>query len=378
MNKYVYMFHFIFTLAYIIPNVYVFFRIRNLFISKANRKYYTLIYFLLVLVYPMSNLINSVSSNYLSVVFDTISGYLLPFFLYLFLFILLTDIFILFNMVFRIVPGVKIKNTSFRNAVFAIIITLSVIIVVAGAINFSCIRTSEYNVEISSRSSKIRNLKIAFASDFHLKKHTSINFVKRFVKKVNENHADVILFGGDIIEGNTNNDNLNDVEVLLKSLKAKYGVFSVLGNHEHYNGQDNDNFFNRSGLKLLRDTVIVVDSAFNLAGRIDSHSSGRMSVDKLIENTDASLPVILVDHRPTEIDQISRKNVDIQLSGHTHYGQLFPINLIIDRIYELGWGYMKKSGTHVFVSSGIRLWGPQVRTVGKSEIMIININFVTQ
>jgi len=85
--------------------------------------------------------------------------------------------------------------------------------------------------------------------------------------------------------------------------------------------------------------------------------------------------MILVDHRPTELDNVAGTSVDIQLSGHTHNGQMFPINLITGKIYTLSWGYRKIGNTHFFVTSGIRLWGPPVRTVGKSEIMIINITF---
>jgi predicted MPP superfamily phosphohydrolase len=89
-----------------------------------------------------------------------------------------------------------------------------------------------------------------------------------------------------------------------------------------------------------------------------------------------SLPVILMDHRPTEIEQISKTSADIVLSGHTHNGQLFPINFITRSVYELSYGHMKKGDTHFFVSSGIRLWGFPVRTTGKSEIMVINVDLV--
>lgn len=86
-----------------------------------------------------------------------------------------------------------------------------------------------------------------------------------------------------------------------------------------------------------------------------------------------SLPVILMDHRPTVISQIGSHSPDVVLSGHTHNGQLFPVNLITRKVYELSYGHLKKGETHFFVSSGIRLWGPPVRTTGKSEIVVIDI-----
>jgi len=88
-----------------------------------------------------------------------------------------------------------------------------------------------------------------------------------------------------------------------------------------------------------------------------------------------SLPVILIDHRPTELEQASQNGVDLQMSGHTHNGQLFPLNLILRNMYRLSWGYEKIGQTHFFVTSGIMLWGPPVRTTAKSEIMVINVRF---
>jgi hypothetical protein len=85
--------------------------------------------------------------------------------------------------------------------------------------------------------------------------------------------------------------------------------------------------------------------------------------------------VILIDHRPTELDEVSRTAVDLQMSGHTHNGQLFPLNLILRNMYRLSWGYEKIANTHFFVTSGIMLWGPPVRTTGKSEIMVIDVRF---
>ena len=102
-------------------------------------------------------------------------------------------------------------------------------------------------------------------------------------------------------------------------------------------------------MKVLCDTIVLVDSSFTLAGRYDSHFSGRKTIYDLLNSAPDSLPFILVDHRPTEINQVSSTKADIQLSGHTHNGQLFPINLITRNVYELSWGHMKK-GIHIFLS----------------------------
>ena len=136
-----------------------------------------------------------------------------------------------------------------------------------------------------------------------------------------------------------------------------------------------NNFFTRAGIKILCDTFEIIENSINLGGRNDLRVGSRKTFAERMQYSNASLPVILLDHRPTDLDNVSRTAVDLQFSGHTHGGQMFPINLIIKNIYELSWGYKKKGNTHFFVTSGIRLWGPPVRTSGIAEIMVVDVNF---
>lgn len=370
------MFHTIITLAYIIPNIYVFLRIWQLFINKGYKVHYALIYILLASIYPVSNLFFEGDPGFPASFLIAAANYILPFYLYLFLFILINDIFLLANRLFKIIPSEKLKNTRFKVTCLSMIFVLSVCVVFAGIINFNTIRTSEYQIDIPGKSSKISHLKIAFVADFHLTEGTNINFVKRFAKKIENINPDLMLFGGDNVEGDREDENMVAIEQVLKGIKARYGVYTVLGNHEHYAEQDKGTFFDNADIKVLSDTSVIIDNSFNLAGRNDSHIRTRKQVGEILKSVTDSLPVILVDHRPTEIIQVSGTSVDVQLSGHTHNGQLFPINLITRRVYELSWGYRKIGNTHFFVTSGIRLWGPPVRTTGKSEIMVIDINFI--
>jgi len=369
------MFHTIITSAYIIPNIYVFLRIWHLFINKGYKLHYSLIYILLASVYPLSNLFSQGDAGSIAGIIRTAGEYILPFYLYLFLSVLATDLLLLINKLLKIIPSEKLRSTRFKKICLSSILSVSVIVVIAGIINFNTIRTSEYSIEIPGKSSKISHLKIAFVADFHLKEGVSISFVERFAKRIAEINPDLMVFGGDIVEGDRNDGKLDQFEKLFSEIKTKYGVFAVLGNHEHYAGQDKGSFFSKSGMKVLCDSIVVIDSSFNLAGRNDSHFISRKTVNELLKSAKDSLPIILIDHRPTEIDEVSKTRADVQLSGHTHNGQLFPINLFTRKVYELSWGYMKKGNTHFFVTSGIRLWGPPVRTTGKSEIMIINITF---
>jgi predicted MPP superfamily phosphohydrolase len=369
------MFHLYITLAFIIPNIYVFFRIRYLFISKGYRLWYSLMYLLMAITYPISEMFPQGEMNLFMQLLSVVSGYILPFFLYLFLSVLLFDLFLLLNILIRVVPSGIRKSFSFRFYTFSTMVILSVTMVVAGAINLNTIRVSEYQVVVPRRNSTIDHLRVAFIADFHIRQNTSLSFVKQFVNKINALQPDLMLYGGDMTEGDSENETSEAVESALRSINPKYGVFGVTGNHEFYGGRGQGSFFRKAGITLLCDTMVKINGSFYLAGRYDQHIRQRKTLNGIIGSDFPDLPVILMDHRPTELREVSLTPVDVQFSGHTHDGQMFPINLITNSIYELSWGYKKIRNTHFFVTSGLRLWGPPVKTAGKSEIMLVDIRF---
>ena len=369
------MFFFYISLAYIIPNIYLLFRIRQLFISKGYRNWYLLVYLLIAAIYPLFGRSAYEHMNFLSQVMYAISSYLLPFYLYLFLAVLLYDLFLLINLLAKIVPSETRKRFSFRWITLSVMILLSVSIVVAGAINLNTIRVSKYEIEVPRKNSRLDHLRVAFVADIHIQQNTSIRFIDQFVRKANALQPDVLLYGGDIVEGHREEGTTTAVESALNNVKTKYGSFAVLGNHESYGRKDQYSFFRRAEITLLRDTVIRIDSSFYLAGRYDQRYWQRKTANELLNRTTPDLPVLLMDHRPTELQEASLTATAVQFSGHTHNGQLFPLNYILNRMYELSWGYRKIRDTHFFVTSGLRLWGPPVKTAGKSEIILVDIRF---
>jgi len=269
----------------------------------------------------------------------------------------------------------KIKAFTFRIYMLAAMILVSVAVVTAGSINLNTIRVSEYRIDVPRKQSKSDHLRIAFVADIHIMPNTSLRFVEQFIRKVNALHPDLLLYGGDIIEGNSESETINAIESLLNGISTKYGTFGIPGNHEFYMGRIRGNFFQKAGIKLLCDTTLRIDNSFYLAGRWDQQYQRRKSIGSILESVSPDLPIILMDHRPTQLQEASRTAVNVQFSGHTHNGQLFPINYFMHTLYELSWGYRKIRDTHFFVTSGLRLWGPQVKTAGKSEIMLVDIDF---
>jgi predicted MPP superfamily phosphohydrolase len=369
------MFHLYITLAYIIPNIYVYVRIKNLFIGKDYRLLYTIIYLLLVSIYPIIERFSDENLNSFIQALSFISGYILPFYLYLFLFVLLFDLFLIINKLVQFISPEKRKSYWFRLTMLSAMILLSVAVVVAGIINLNTIRVSKYTIEVPRKYSKIDHLRIAFAADIHIQQNTRIQFIEQFVKKINALKPDLMLYAGDIVEGDNENETTKDIESAMKKIVTKYGTFGVTGNHEFYGGNGQGNFFRELGITMLSDTVIKIDSSFYLAGRNDEHFGQRKTAIRMLGSIPHDMPVILMDHRPTQLQEVSQTIADVQVSGHTHNGQMFPINMITNTVYELSWGYKKIRNTHFFVTSGLRLWGPPVKTAGKSEIMLIDVKF---
>ena len=138
-------------------------------------------------------------------------------------------------------------------------------------------------------------------------------------------------------------------------------------------------YLEQHGIRVLRDSVVEVEGTY-IVGREDlsyNRASGRQrkALPELTAQLDHSKPILMMDHQPFHLEQAEQAAVDLQLSGHTHHGQFWPINLITNRVYEVSWGYKKKSNTHVYVSCGAGTWGPPVRIGSTPEIMRIVMRF---
>jgi len=354
--------------------VYAGFRIWTLIPQRPWKVLFLIVYVLLVLAFPLAETLSHTSGIEWAD-FLMIAGYFsLPLLLYLILSVIVLDLALGVARVTRLSARETARNPGFRRAQLFLVLLVPVAVVMIGAVRNNHPQIREYSVEIPKRSSEIRQLKIAFTADFHLRETTSRRLMDRFVKKVNAANPDIVLIGGDVLEGDRQGERLDEFQAQFRRLKSKYGVYGVPGNHDlHAAGAMT--FFDQAGIRLLQDAVEKIDNAFYLVGRNDGRFKGRKSINELLQDCDRSLPVIILEHRPTDLDNVSQSGADILLSGHTHNGQLFPVNFITRHYYELSWGYILKNRTHVFVTSGIQVWGPPVRTAGSTEILIVNVFF---
>lgn len=366
-------FQYIFS-AYLVIGIYSYFRINYLLIPKRKKVLFTILFIFLVTGFPLSEQLAHYESSMNLVSLIKMGFYTMPFMLYLFLLVLVFDIFLLINLILKLIPQGFLKSYNFQKWGRISAIGIPGLLLIYGIVNFNFIRTSEYTIEVPRKASKLSELNIAFVSDFHIGDLTGINVVKRFVKKMKTIQPDIILFGGDLLEGDRDDFRMKKIEELFRQVQAPYGKYGVFGNHERYGRKSSFDFYENAGIIHLHDSSFLLDSSIYLVGRKDERDRDRKNANKLAQNIIDDFPIFMIDHRPTDIEAVCQNNYDVQFSGHTHHGQLFPFNLITAYIYEISWGYKKIANTHFFVSSGIQLWGPPVRTIGKSEIMLVNVH----
>ena len=216
-----------------------------------------------------------------------------------------------------------------------------------------------------------RPLKIVMLTDLHLGYHNRRAEFCRWVDKINAEKPDIILIGGDIVDISVRPLKEENVAEEFRRLNAP--IYACLGNHEYYSGDARARQFYRDAqITLLRDSVVTVDG-INIIGRDDRTNHARRSVAVLMGQVDKSRYTIMLDHQPYNLEDAERAGVDFQLSGHTHYGQVWPISWIEDAMYEDAYGPLRKGKTQYYVTSGIGIWGGKFRIGTRSEFLVVRL-----
>ena len=255
------------------------------------------------------------------------------------------------------------------------VVGLFTVFSIIGNYRFSHPAVRQLNLEIPKGDGPSGTLTIAVASDVHLGNIIRKNRLKKYVELLNNQNADIILFAGDLIDHSMRPVEANKMDEELRKLKARYGVYGIFGNHEYYGDVSKAiDFYARSGITFLRDTAVTIDNRFVLIGRNDVSQHHRKPLEAIVAGINSNLPKILLDHNPSRMDDALKNGINLQLSGHTHSGQVFPINLLIKRIYQLAYGYQRTGDTHYYVSSGLGLWAAPIRIGTQSEIVRVSLN----
>lgn len=217
-------------------------------------------------------------------------------------------------------------------------------------------------------------LRIGMAADTHLGVLFGAKQIDKLVAVMNREQVDMILLPGDLMDDNVDAYHAENMRPHLEKLRAPLGVYATLGNHDLF-GHEREIYeeLTQAGIRVLANESTVVDSRLLVVGRNDDLDRTRPSTETLLSNQNTALPVLLMDHRPTDIEAHSKLPIDIQVSGHVHNGQIAPANLIVRFLNRLHYGYEHIGNGHFFVTSGYGFWGVPLRLGSQSEVWVINV-----
>lgn len=349
--------------------------------GTAGRTLFRVSFIFLSASYVIARILERVYLSIASDIFTWIGSFWLAAFFYLLMTVLVIDLLRLANAIFPFIPE-SWHNLQFKKVLFYSVAGVVSLILLIGFINALSPRVKTLNLTINKKVEGIKQLNIAFASDIHLGTLVGPKRTKKIVDRINGLNPDLILLGGDIVDEDLGPVIRGNLGASLEKLSAPMGVLGVTGNHEYIGGVRNAvNYLEAHGISMIRDSFHLVDDKFYIVGREDRDmprfsGAGRKSIDELMSVVDLDKPIILLDHQPFELDEKQKSGVDLTLSGHTHHGQIWPLNYITKAIYEVSWGYKLKGNMHVYVSSGAGGWGPPVRLGNRPEIINIKISFL--
>lgn len=232
----------------------------------------------------------------------------------------------------------------------------------------------ELTLPVSKQVTGNRSLKIVAVSDLHLGYSIGKKEFESWVELINKENPDIVLIAGDITDNSVAPLYEEKMETVFPRIKSKYGTYTIPGNHEYIAGENKaEAFLRSSGVTFLKDSVAFVDHSFYIVGRDDRSNPERKSIQQLTASLDRTKPIILLDHQPYHLEEAEQNHIDLQISGHTHKGQVWPITLVTKALFELEHGYKKKGNTHYYVSSGLGIWGGKFRIGSRSEYVVIEL-----
>ena len=261
--------------------------------------------------------------------------------------------------------------------IFFLPVAIALAMVAYGSFEARNIRTENLEIRSAKIPKDVGRLRIVQISDLHAGVLVQGKRLAGILRKVREAKADLIVSTGDLVDGQI--DSMTEAAAQFRTILPRYGKFAVTGNHEFYAGIDEAlDFTKRAGFTVLRGEVATVAGAVDLVGVDDPavHGPmirGRFSDREALDRASPGRFIVLLKHQP-RVDQEAPGAFDLQLSGHTHRGQIFPFSLITRLFFPFHSGnYPLKDGALLHVSRGTGTWGPPVRFLAPPEITVIDL-----
>jgi uncharacterized protein len=367
----------IFFTIYGAVNYYIFIRgFQGLELASELRTGYTILFIFIATSYFICRIIERKAVNALSVALFWIGSFWFGFILYFLLSIVILDLLRLINNVADVVTFDPETYPAIKLWITLGLITIVMLTLFLGYLNAKRLKIKTLHLTIDKYNPEVQELNIVMASDIHLGSIVGKKRALKIVKTINSLKPDIILLPGDILDSEIAPVVWLDLGAVLRELSARYGIFAVTGNHEYIGGiKEAVAYIREHRIDLLRDEVREI-AGVTIVGREDyTIKNNRKPLPDLMEDVDRNKAVILMDHQPFHLEEAEKAGVDLQVSGHTHRGQLWPLSYITNMVYEIDWGYLKKGDTHIYVSSGVGTWGPPVKIGNDAEIMQFVLHF---
>jgi predicted MPP superfamily phosphohydrolase len=244
---------------------------------------------------------------------------------------------------------------------------------VRGALARLAVRRLE--IELPRLPEALAGTKIVQITDIHVGPTIGRSFIEELVRRCNALEPDVVAITGDLVDGSV--DQLGEAVAPLAELKARHGVFFVTGNHEYYSGAEEwVAELRRLGVRVLRNERVSIghgEHSFDLAGIDDHHAHGMApghgpDLPRALAGRDPGRELVLLAHQPAAVREAARHGVGLQLSGHTHGGQIWPFSYLVRLQQPYLAGLAREGDTQIYVSCGTGYWGPPMRLNAPAEI----------
>jgi predicted MPP superfamily phosphohydrolase len=301
--------------------------------------------------------------------------------IYLFLLLVFVDGLRLIDKVVPFFPAViRQHSRQAGRAAFFVVTGITLALTIGGFIHMRYFRVKTMDIVIGKRAGGIETLNLVLLGDIHVGPFMHNPRLEKIVQTINSLKPDLVLIPGDIVNEETLPSELEKMTASFRKIRSRYGVFASTGNHEYFAGIEKSlAYLRKSGFTVLQDEAVCVANSLTIVGRINSsyigHTERRKPLNEILSGADLNLPVILLDHQPVHLEESQMAGVDLQLSGHTHGGAIFPITIINDRLYEIGRGYGRKGNTQYYVTSGVGIWEPPARIGTTAEIVLMRVKF---
>ncbi|MBE5960906.1 MAG: metallophosphoesterase [Lachnospiraceae bacterium] len=285
-------------------------------------------------------------------------------------------------------PEKKPKQTAYRiwenlYGCGLIPVLLAAVMMGYGFYNIHHVVEKDYTVTTQKKIGE-EGLKVAMISDLHYKTTMDAEKLAKIAEEIEAKNPDLVVLCGDLVDESTTYEQMQEAFEVIGTIKSRYGTYFVYGNHDTQPYTNNKSFtkeqlqstIEQAGIRVLEDEICQLGDNLVLVGRKDigfDLEEPRLSLEELLEGVDPDSYILVLDHQPAKAAESKGAGADLQLSGHTHGGQIWPGGIVNDLAGIVNYGAEKEGDFEVIVSSGVAGWGYQVRTAYQCEWLLVTI-----